>query len=117
MQRIETFSVVINDACYIFLIPTYQNENFIVILGIPGWLTSDVLVRKAAEKINNCYAIITRPIEKNASIADTRNVYYVQECRKDGSLVGIIQEYKISDDRFPSKENTEKNDGYKVKNS
>ena len=74
-------------------------------------------MRKAAEKINNCYAIITRPIEKNASIADTKNVNYLQECRKDGSLVGMIQEIKISDDRIPSKENTEKNDGYRIKYS
>ena len=87
------------------------------ILGILGWLTSDVVVRKAAEKTNNFYAIIIRQTEKNASIADTRNVNYLQEWRRNGSLAGVIEELRISNDRISSKEKTEKTDGNKAQYS
>ena len=92
-------------------------KYLINILGILGWLTSDVVARKDAEKTNNFYAIIIRQTEKNASTADTRNVNYLLEWRKNGFLAGVIEELRISDDWISSKEKTENTDGNKAQYS
>ena len=68
----------------------------------------DAPVTKDAKKRNKFYATIPLKIGKNANIVDSRNVNYLLEWRKNGSLVGISPKFRASNDVSLSNEKTEK---------